>query len=60
MKNLISKLKRKIIHKLGGLVIEDLPVEITQRLLNNWCNQAVDKHAAEVFNQGFKNDHPQK
>lgn len=48
-----EKLKRKIVHKLGGIFVEDLPINIRQQILNHWCNKTIDIKAARLFHSGF-------
>lgn len=49
----MERLKTWIIHKLGGLVYDDMPVKIQQDLLNYWCNKAIDKTTKETIENGF-------
>ena len=60
MKNFISKLKRKIIHRLGGIVFEDMPIDIAQKLLNHWANTALDNIAMRIFLNGFSTKYVSK
>lgn len=40
--NMKGKIKRYIIHKLGGFLMEDLPFHIAQDLYNQKINQRID------------------
>ena len=50
----MNKIKRWFVHKLGGLLINDLPFDIVQQLLNQWANNAVDKELSDRLKNGFK------
>jgi len=51
---MLKKLKRWIVHKLGGMMVSDLPTDMAMQLLNRWTNQAIDKEAVELLNNAIK------
>lgn len=50
---MMEKIKTWIIHRLGGLVYDDMPIRMQQDLLNYWCNKTIDKTAKETLEKGF-------
>ena len=49
----MTKLKRYIIKKLGGYVIEDFDVDLRSKILKRACEKTIDKEMHEIFNNSF-------
>jgi len=51
-----DKIKRWIIYKLGGMVVTDLPIDLSIELMRRQTEATCSKHCIEVLKNGFKTD----
>ena len=45
----MNKIKRWIVGKLGGIMIDEIPVDILQELYNYLMNKTIDKITSDTF-----------
>ena len=53
MSELLERLKTYIVHKLGGMFIGELPMDIQQDYLNRKMNERIDFDRNAMFREGF-------